>query len=100
MPDDLPSPWIEFLTELDQMLEASLELHCIGGFILLYFSGLPRSTGDIDYYSAVPAHVDLPEIAGEASTLHKKNKVALSNVDVASLPDTFVSALTDMLTGH
>jgi hypothetical protein len=71
MPDDLPSPWIEFLTELDQMLEAPLELHCIGGFILVYFYGLPRSTGDIDYYSAVPANVNLPEMAGEGSKLQQ-----------------------------
>lgn len=74
MPEGLPSPWIEFLTDLDQMLEAPLELHCIGGFILVYFYGLPRSTGDIDYYSAVPADVNLPGMAGEGSALHKKHK--------------------------
>ncbi len=100
MPDDLPSPWIEFLTELDQMLEASLELHCIGGFILVYFYGLPRSTGDIDYYSAVPANVNLPEMAGEGSTLHKKHKVALHKVAVTTLPENCASRLTEMLPGQ
>lgn len=26
-----------------------MELHCIGGFVLTLFYGLPRTTGDIDY---------------------------------------------------
>jgi len=49
----LPSPWREFLAELDGMLHESLELHCIGGFVFTYFYGLPRTTGDIDYYTAI-----------------------------------------------
>jgi hypothetical protein len=28
----LPSPWKEFLAELDGILHEPLELHCIGGF--------------------------------------------------------------------
>jgi hypothetical protein len=43
----LASPWKEFLTELDGMLDEALELHCIGGFVFTYFYGLPRTTGDI-----------------------------------------------------
>jgi len=53
--DSLPSPWKEFLLEFDSILPEPLELHCIGGFVVCYFYGLPRPTGDIDYYSAVPA---------------------------------------------
>jgi hypothetical protein len=34
----LPSPWKEFLAELDSRLEEPLELHCIGGFVLQYRS--------------------------------------------------------------
>jgi len=33
----LVSPWKEFLTELDGMLDEPLELHCIGGFVFTYF---------------------------------------------------------------
>lgn len=69
MPEGLPSPWKEFLTELDQLLEAPFELHCIGRFILVYFYGLLRTTGDIDHYAAAPANVTLPEMAGEGSSL-------------------------------
>ena len=45
----LPPPWNGFLTELDEMLSESLELHCIGGFVISHFYGSPRTTGDIDY---------------------------------------------------
>jgi hypothetical protein len=41
------------------MLKEPLELHCIGGFVICYFYGLPRTTGDIDYHSAVPANLNL-----------------------------------------
>jgi hypothetical protein len=74
MPDknvsrQLPSPWKEFLAQLDGMLPEPLELHCIGGFVLVHFYGLPRSTGDIDYCTAVPANLNLDEVAGQDSPL-------------------------------
>jgi hypothetical protein len=40
----LPSPWKEFLSEIDSMLTEPLDLHCIGGFVVCYFYGLPRTT--------------------------------------------------------
>ena len=50
----LPSPWPEFLEELDKLLSSAVELRCLGGFVLMALYGLPRPTGDIDYISAVP----------------------------------------------
>jgi len=47
------------------MLPEPLDLHCIGGFVICFFYGLPRPTGDIDYYSAVPANLNLIEMADE-----------------------------------
>jgi SIR2-like domain len=41
------------------MLPEPLDLYCIGGFVIYSFYGLPRPTGDIDYYSAVPANLNL-----------------------------------------
>jgi hypothetical protein len=38
-PRSLPSPWKEFLSELDGILHEPLELHCIGGFVFAYFYG-------------------------------------------------------------
>ena len=97
---DLPSPWKEFLAELDGMLKEPLELHCIGGFVLTFFYGLLRTTGDIDYYTAVPANLNLEEVAGENSALHKKHKVWLHRVGVASLPEDYATRLTEMAPGQ
>jgi len=96
----LPSPWPQFLEELDGLLVEPVELHCIGGFVLVFFYGVPRTTGDLDYYSAIPTSVDLPEIAGEQSDLAKKHKVWLHRVGVTNLPDDYETRLTQMHFGQ
>ena len=98
MPADtsLPSPWKEFLAEIDAMLSEPLELHCIGGFVLTFFYGFPRSTGDLDYYTAVPANFNLIEVAGEGSPLHKKHRICLHKVAVTTLPEDYERRLTEM----
>jgi Nucleotidyltransferase of unknown function (DUF6036) len=97
--DLLPSPWKEFLLELDSMLTEPLKLHCIGGFVICYFYGLPRTTGDIDYYTAIPANHNLIELAGEGSPLAKKYKVCLHHVAVTNLPEDYETRLTEMVPG-
>jgi len=99
-PRVLPSPWKEFLGELDGMLHEPLELHCIGGFVFAYFYGLPRTTGDIDYYTAIPANLNLDEMAGEGSLLHTKHGVWLHRVAVVNLPEDYASRLIDMTPGE
>jgi Nucleotidyltransferase of unknown function (DUF6036) len=94
--DSLPSPWREFLQEIDSMLKEPLELHCIGGFVICYFYGLPRPTGDIDYYTAVPANFNLIEAAGEGSPLAKKYKICLHRVTIMTLPEDYDTRLTEM----
>jgi hypothetical protein len=94
--DSLPSPWKEFLLEIDSMLTEPLKLHCIGGFVICYFYGLPRPTGDIDYYTAVPANLNLIEIAGEGSALATKYKIRLHHVTVTNLPENYAIRLTEM----
>ena len=96
----LPSPWQEFLAELDAMLTGPLELHCIGGFVFAHFYGLPRSTGDIDYYTAVPANLNLDAAAGFDSPLHKKYGVWLHRVGVVTLPENYESRLVEMASGE
>ena len=97
---ELPSPWRKFLTELDDILAESVELHCIGGFVLTFYYGLPRTTGDIDYFTAIPANLNLDEIAGQDSPLHKKHKVWLHRVGVANLPEDYAGRLEDMAPGQ
>lgn len=96
----IPSPWKDFLHDLDNMLTEPLELHCIGGFVLAYFYGLPRTTGDIDHYTAIPADLNLDELAGQGSPLHRKYKVWLHRVGVANLPEDYANRLTDMAPGQ
>jgi len=85
----LPSPWFEFLTEPDGLLAEPTGIHCMGGFILVHYYGLPRTTGDIDYYEAVPRDTPLDEIAGQGSPLHEKHKIYLQGVAVSSLCENY-----------
>jgi hypothetical protein len=93
---ELPSPWLEFLTELDEALSEPLSLHCVGGFVVSFFYGLPRPTGDIDYYTAEPANLDLDGFAGPGSPLAKKHKVYLQRVAVNNMPEEYETRLTEM----
>ena len=51
---DLPSPWNEFLAEVDRLVSEPCRLHCIGSFAAVAAYQLPRSTNDLDDYSLVP----------------------------------------------
>jgi Nucleotidyltransferase of unknown function (DUF6036) len=96
----LPSPWKDFLGEIDKSLEKSLEIHCIGGFALVFHYGIPRTTGDIDYYTALPADLNLEEMAGYDSALHRKYKIYFHRVTVTTLPEEYEERLSEMATGH
>jgi hypothetical protein len=98
--NSLSSPWKELLTEIDGMLSEPLDLHCVGGFVVAYFYGLPRTTGDLDYYTAVPADLNLLEVAGEGSSLHKKYGVCLHRATVMTLPENYDTRLTEMAKGQ
>ncbi len=96
---ELPSPWLEFLTSVDTALPESLELHCVGGFVVSLFYGLPRPTGDIDYWTAIP-NLDLDELAGPDSALAKKYGVYLRRVAVNNIPEEYVTRLEEMFPGQ
>lgn len=94
--EDLPSPWPQFLKEIDQALTAPVELHCLGGFVLTLLYGIRRSTDDLDYISVVPrdASSEIEELAGRQSRLRKKYKLFLQNVGVADFPENYEERLT------
>lgn len=92
----LPSPWKQFLPEIDGMLKEPLDLHCVDRFVVTYFYGVPRTTGDIDYYTAVPANLNLIDVAGEGSPLRKKYGVSLHRVALMTLPENYETRLTEM----
>jgi hypothetical protein len=61
----------------------------------LPFYGLPAQRA-IDYYSAVPANLNLIEMAGQDSALSKKYKIQLHHVAVTNLPEDYATRLTEM----
>ncbi len=84
----LPEPWHSFLKELDALAIGIVDFQCLGGFVVTQLYGLQRSTGDLDVLSIVPVEQrkDFLEKAGRGSALHKKYKIYLDYVGVASIP--------------
>jgi len=102
MPPSIPRPWDAFLTELDQVLEEPVELHCIGGFVVALLYGMGRPTADVDVLEVRPAamRAQLGELAGRHSALHKKHKVYLQQVTVlGAYPEEYGTRLTEMFPG-
>ncbi len=96
--NSLPQPWKFFFAEIDAGLSEELELHCLGGFVMTVLYGLERPTSDVDVLpiGSKPAIESLIDLAGEGSKLHKKYKVYLQVVGVASVPDNYEDRLTEM----
>jgi hypothetical protein len=102
MSPDLPSPWREFLGELDTLLDEPIQLHCVGGFAVVAGYGFSRVTNDIDYRALVPHNriVDLQRIAGPDSDLARKHKVYLQYTGVDSIPENYEERLTELYAGR
>jgi hypothetical protein len=106
MPSDAthkpPSPWNEFLDELDEALSEPIELYCIGGFVISMLYGLMRPTADVDYIAAVPRYriEELKRLAGRGSRLAQRHKVYLQHVAVATLPENYETRLVEMYPGR
>jgi hypothetical protein len=66
----LPSPWDGFLEKLDALLREQVHMHCLGGFVVSLYYGLPRPTADVDYFAVIPLGSvgDLQTLAGPGST--------------------------------
>jgi len=102
MSHELPSPWAEFLAELDSLLDERIELHCIGGFAVVAGYGRRRGTNDLDYRTLVPYHRlnDLQRMAGPGSALARKHKVHVQHTGVESMPESYEERLTEMFPGR
>lgn len=93
---NLPSPWPEFLADVDRSLSEPVELHCAGGFVLTAVYGIPRITNDLDYISVIPRQAtdELERVAGRDSDLNKKYHVFLQAVGgIACYPADYESRL-------
>lgn len=94
----LPKPWPDFLREVDAGLSRTVNLHCVGAFVLVALYGIPRYTGDLDYIEVLPpeASTEVEKIGGRESALHNKYKLFLQSVDVADLPEEYESRLQEI----
>jgi hypothetical protein len=95
----IPEPWLRFLSEVDQAFGGPVEVHCLGGFVLMVLHGLPRPTGDVDFIEIRPdtANTELIRIAGEDSEIGKRYKLHFHRVSgVADYPEGYESRLIDI----
>jgi hypothetical protein len=83
---------------VDQALGQSVEVHCLGGFVLSVLWGLPRPTGDVDFIEIEPSDAgdELLGIAGEGSELARRHKLQFHRVTIAEHPEGYVSRLVDI----
>jgi hypothetical protein len=77
VPKDEPAPpWRGFLRELDATLSDSVELVCLGGFVVALAYGAGRATSDIDVLAIRAAGTDDVEaLAGLGSSLHRRHRL-------------------------
>src|SRR5512135_1982937 len=93
----LHEPWRSFLRALDGQLSQPTALHCFGGFVIAECYGLARSTGDIDILESQGTDAGtIARIAGKGSPLHKRYRVYIDVVGVATVPDDYESRLATM----
>jgi hypothetical protein len=97
-PELAPEPWRSFLADIDRTATQSLVLHCIGGFAVSLYYGLSRPTGDIDVVEVAPSEAKgwLASTAGRGSPFHRKHKVYLDVVTVATVPYSYEDRLTEI----
>ena len=92
----VPTAFLDFLNELDALLEERTELHCLGGFVVSALFGLERPTADIDILSILPGDSTVLALAGKGSALHLKHRVYLDMVTIMTPPFEYATRLVDM----
>jgi hypothetical protein len=102
MSPEPPSPWREFLRDVDASLPEPVTLHCLGGFVATIQHGLERQTADVDYVEIVPFDqlAVLQRLAGPDSPLARQHGLYFQHVTVASLPESYDDRLTALFPGR
>ena len=97
----IPEPWHSFFSDIDASLTENAELHCIGGFVVTVLYALARPTADIDVIAITPRSEieSLLSLAGQGSELHRKHKVYLQLIGVATTPDGYEERLAEISPG-
>jgi len=96
-----PSPWKEFLQDLDGAVNEACRLPCFGGFAVTLEYGISRLTSDIDVLDVAPPRMvaTLMKEGGKGSPLAIKHKVYLDVVGIANAPYDYESRLRPMYPG-
>lgn len=95
----LSEPWLSFLAEIDRAASSPRRLHCLGGFVVTQVYGSQRTTSDLDALTLIGDHSDLFQIGGIGSDLHKRYKVYLDPVGIATLPENYGERLKKICDG-
>lgn len=100
-PKHPPEPWHSFLRELDEAVETIVRLDCIGGFVVTQLYGLDRPTADLDVIELAPSGESerIMTLAMQGGPLHRKHRVYLDRVGVASIPENYEDRLIEMAPG-
>lgn len=89
----VPQPWRSFLEDIDASIEqelgieAFIDLHCVGGFVIAMCYNLQRLTRDLDVFEVVPAQALRPllKMAGSGSAS------LIISIHSASVPSFLIS---------
>ncbi len=96
-----PEPWDSFFKELDQAVDTTVRLDCIGGFVVTLLYGLERPTADIDVIELAPrvAAENMMRLGIRGGPLHEKYRIYLDRVAVAAIPENYEGRLVEMYPG-
>jgi hypothetical protein len=96
--DQPAEPWSSFLRDLDALLKGSIELRCLGGFVVTQQYGVGRTTSDIDFLTIIKQSPedDIEALAGIGSPLNRKYGLHVQYVGVVTPPADYASRLTRM----
>ena len=89
-------PWRSFLGDLDGLLKDPVELRCPGRFVVTQQYGIGRETSDIDFLAVIAQSPDdnVETLAGLGLKLHRKYRLYMQHVEVATPPAYYASRLT------
>jgi predicted nucleotidyltransferase len=91
-------PWRSFLADLDGRLKGPIELRCLGGFVVTQQYGIGRETSDIDFLVVIAQSPEdnVEALAGLGSELHRKYRLYMQHVGVATPPADYARRLIRM----
>jgi len=75
-----------------------VELRCLGGFVVTQQYGIGRETSDIDFLAAIKQSPedDIEGLAGLGSKLHRKYRLYMQHVTIATPPAEYASRMVRM----